>query len=807
MQVNELFRQSNTILLDGGMGTMLQAAGLKLGARPEELNITDPALIEGIHGQYAAAGSRIVNANTFGASAHKLAGSAYTLEQVITAGIENCKRACAPYGALTALDVGPLGELLEPSGTLAFEDAVAEYARIVKAGEAAGADLIFFETYTDLYELKAALLAAKENTHLPILASMSFEAGGRTFTGCTVESFAATARGLGADAVGINCSLGPKEIFPMAKRLAEAVPGNFPVFVKPNAGLPRADGSGYDITPQLFALQMKPYRELHLFAAGGCCGTTPEFIKLLNGTFAGCTPGRPAHRMPSVLCTPVDTVTVDGITVVGERINPTGKKRFQQALREGDMNYVLEQAVSQAEAGAQILDVNVGAPGVDEPVLMEQVVKALQSVTSLPLQLDSSNVEALARGLRVYNGKPIVNSTNGEPEKLAAILPLCKKYGAAIVGLAIDEKGIQPKAADRVAIARRITEAALAAGIPREDIYIDCLTLTASAQQEDVLATVQALEACKKELGVRTVLGVSNISFGLPCRTYLNTTFLTMAMYAGLDLAIMNPSSEEMMAAVYAYNVLTNRDKQSTKYIERFADRVPASTALTQAAKAAPAANAAESELTGPYAALMKAVEKGLKGDAAAHTRALLAEKQPLEVVDEALIPALDIVGAKYEKGTLFLPQLLQAASAAQSAFEEIKTAIAQKGEGSASKGRIVLATVKGDVHDIGKNIVKVILENYGFEVIDLGRDVPVETVVDTVREKDVHLVGLSALMTTTLKSMEETIAALHAAKLDCKIMVGGAVLTPEYAEKIGADWYAKDAKRSADIAKEFFGV
>ena len=807
MQVNELFKQSNTILLDGGMGTMLQAAGLKLGARPEELNITDPALIEGIHGQYAAAGSRIVNANTFGASAHKLAGSAYTLEQVITAGIENCKRACAPYGALTALDVGPLGELLEPSGTLAFEDAVAEYARIVKVGEAAGADLIFFETYTDLYELKAALLAAKENTRLPILASMSFEAGGRTFTGCTVESFAATARGLGADAVGINCSLGPKEIFPMAKRLAEAVPGNFPVFVKPNAGLPRADGSGYDITPQLFALQMKPYRELHLFAAGGCCGTTPEFIKLLNGTFAGCTPGRPAHRMPSVLCTPVDTVTVDGITVVGERINPTGKKRFQQALREGDMNYVLEQAVSQAEAGAQILDVNVGAPGVDEPVLMEQVVKALQSVTSLPLQLDSSNVEALARGLRVYNGKPIVNSTNGEPEKLAAILPLCKKYGAAIVGLAIDEKGIQPKAADRVAIARRITEAALAAGIPREDIYIDCLTLTASAQQEDVLATVQALEACKKELGVRTVLGVSNISFGLPCRTYLNTTFLTMAMYAGLDLAIMNPSSEEMMAAVYAYNVLTNRDKQSTKYIERFADRVPASTALAQAAKAAPAANAAEAELTGPYAALMKAVEKGLKGDAAAHTHALLAEKQPLEVVDEALIPALDIVGAKYEKGTLFLPQLLQAASAAQSAFEEIKTAIAQKGEGSASKGRIVLATVKGDVHDIGKNIVRVILENYGFEVLDLGRDVPVETVVDTVREKDVHLVGLSALMTTTLKSMEETIAALHAAQLDCKIMVGGAVLTPEYAEKIGADWYAKDAKRSADIAKEFFGV
>ena len=808
MQANELFTQPNTILLDGGMGTMLQAAGLKLGAKPEELNITDPALIEGIHAKYAAAGSRIINANTFGASAHKLAGSAYTLEEIIAAGIANCKRACAPYGALAALDVGPLGELLEPNGTLAFEDAVTEYGRIVRAGVAAGADLVFFETFTDLYELKAALLAAKENSTLPILASMSFEAGGRTFTGCTVESFAATARGLGADAIGINCSLGPKEIFPMAKRLAEAVPGSFPVFVKPNAGLPRADGSGYDITPQLYAMQMKPYRELNLFAAGGCCGTTPEFIQLLNGVFAGCKPGRPDHPMKSVICSPVSCVNVDGITVVGERINPTGKKRFQQALRENDMNYVLEQAVSQVEAGAQILDVNVGAPGVDEPALMEQVVKALQSVVSLPLQLDSSHAEALERGLRVYNGKPIVNSVNGEPEVLEKILPLCKKYGAAVVGLAIDKRGIQPKAEDRVAVARRIKDAALAVGIPQEDIYIDCLTLTASAQQQDVLATVEALHTCKTELGVRTILGVSNISFGLPCRTYLNTTFLTMAMYAGLDLAIMNPSSEEMMAAVYAYNVLINRDPQSTKYIERYANRVPASAALAKAAQAATVAQSGgEAELSGPYAPLMKAVEKGLKGEAAAQTRALLEAKEPLELVDEALIPALDIVGNKYEKGTLFLPQLLQAASAAQSAFEEIKTAIAKKGAANESKGRIVIATVKGDVHDIGKNIVKVILENYGFEVIDLGRDVPVETVVNTVREKDVHLVGLSALMTTTLKSMEETIAALHEAKLDCKIMVGGAVLTPEYAKKIGADWYAKDAKRSADIAKEFFGV
>ena len=813
MQASELFNQPNTILLDGGMGTMLQAAGMKLGTRPEDLNIENPELIRSIHVKYAAAGSRVVNANTFGASPHKLADSKYTLEEVITAGIANCKQAVAPYGALVTLDVGPLGELLEPSGTLAFEDAVAEYGRIVRAGVAAGADILYFETFTDLYEMKAALLAAKENSTLPIMASMSFEANGRTFTGCTVESFAATARGLGANAVGINCSLGPKEIFPMAKRLAEAVPGDFPVFVKPNAGLPRADGSGYDITPQLYAMQMKPYRELHLFAAGGCCGTTPEFIQMLNGVFADCKPGRPEHPMLSVICSPVDCVNVDGIIVVGERINPTGKKRFQQALRDGDMNYILEQAVSQAEAGAQILDVNVGAPGVDEPALMEQVVKALQSVVSLPLQLDSSHAEALERGLRVYNGKPIVNSVNGEPEVLEKVLPLCKKYGAAVVGLAIDERGIQPKAEDRVAIARRIKKAALEAGIPQEDIYIDCLTLTASAQQEDVLATVQALHTCKTELGVRTILGVSNISFGLPCRPYLNTTFLTMAMYAGLDLAIMNPSSEEMMAAVYAYNVLTNRDKQSGRYIARYADQVPASAALAKAmqdkaASGVPAAaEAAGPAVSGPYAPLMKAVEQGLKGEAAACTKALLAEKEPLELVDEALIPALDIVGVKYEKGKLFLPQLLQAASAAQSAFDEIKTAIAQRGGAGASKGRIVLATVKGDVHDIGKNIVKVILENYGFEVIDLGRDVPVETVVETVREKDVHLVGLSALMTTTLKSMEETIAALHAAKLDCKVMVGGAVLTPEYAEKIGADWYAKDAKQSADIAKEFFGA
>ena len=805
MRAEELFRTRETVLLDGAMGTMLQAAGLPLGARPEALNLEDPALIESIHARYAAAGSRILCANTFGASAHKLAGSGYTVEQVVDAAIRCARRAAQPYGSLVALDIGPLGELLEPAGTLPFEEAVEAFAEIVRAGAAAGADLILCETFTDLYELKAALLACRENCGLPVLASMSFEAGGRTFTGCGVESFAAAARGLGADALGINCSLGPKEILPMARALCGAVPGDYPVFVKPNAGLPRADGSGYDITPQLFAMQMKPYRELGLFAAGGCCGTTPDFIRALHRVFDGCAVGREARPLPSVLCTPVQRVVVDGITVVGERINPTGKKRFQQALREGDMDYVLAQAISQAESGAAVLDVNVGAPGVDEPALMEQVVKALQSVVSLPLQLDSSNAAALERGLRVYNGKPIVNSVNGEQAVLDKLLPLCKKYGAAVVGLTMDERGIPKTAAGRVAIAARIRDAALAAGIPLEDIYIDCLTLTASAQQEDVMATLDALRACKEELGVRTVLGVSNISFGLPCRPYLNTAFLTMAMYAGLDLAIMNPASEEMMGAVYAYGVLSGRDKQSGRYIARYAGRTMPSQAAQPAAPQASAPE--ETSAGGPYAPLMKAVEQGLKGEAAAHTRALLASRDPLDLVDHALIPALDAVGAGYEKGTLFLPQLLQSASAAQAAFEEIKAAVAKNGAPGASKGKIVLATVKGDVHDIGKNIVRVILENYGFEVLDLGRDVPPEKVVEAVRESGARLVGLSALMTTTLKSMAETIEALHKAKLDCKVMVGGAVLTERYALEIGADWYAKDAKRSADIAKEFYHV
>ena len=592
MQTSELFNQPNTILLDGGMGTMLQAAGMKLGTRPEDLNLENPELIRSIHAKYAAAGSRVVNANTFGASPHKLADSKYTLEEVITAGIANCKQAVAPYGALVTLDVGPLGELLEPSGTLAFEDAVAEYGRIVRAGVAAGADILYFETFTDLYEMKAALLAAKENSTLPIMASMSFEANGRTFTGCTVESFAATARGLGANAVGINCSLGPKEILPFAQRLCRVVPAGMPVFVKPNAGLPNLDGS-YDITPAEFAAEMAAYLPTGISMLGGCCGSEPESIRLLKELTQDKTPAAKTPIVRSRLCTPVRCVEVNGITVVGERINPTGKKRLQQALREGDSAYACAQAVAQAEAGAELLDVNAGLPDIDEPATLEMLVRELQSITDLPLQLDSSNKDALARALRIYNGKPIVNSVNGEQKVLDSILPLCKKYGAAVVGLALDEHGIPKTAEGRFEVAKRIVAATDAIGIPRGDVYIDCLTLTVSAEQSAAAETLKAITMCKKELGVRTVLGVSNISFGLPCRGYMNTTFLTLAMQAGLDLAIMNPNTPEMMAAVRAYRVLTSQDEKCNDYVAAYANVQVQTSQVAKTDAAAPAGGAA----------------------------------------------------------------------------------------------------------------------------------------------------------------------------------------------------------------------
>ena len=801
MQIREVFDRKRFVFLDGGMGTQLQARGLQPGQKPELAALEMPDVLTAIHTDYANAGADILLANTFGANAKKLAGCGHTVEDVVTASITCARKAADTTGALVALDIGPLGELLVPAGTLSFEDAYAEFAQVIRAGAAAGADLVFLETMTDLYELKAAILAAKENCTLPVFTSMSFESRGRTFTGCTVESYAVTAAGLGADAVGINCSLGPKEILPFAQRLCRSVPAGVPVFVKPNAGLPNPDGS-YNLDSDGFAAEMKEYTAIGVSMVGGCCGTTPAFIAKLHETFS---PLAPADKIPirrSCLCTPVRFVEVNGITVVGERINPTGKKRLQQALRDGDSAYPCTQAVAQAEAGAQVLDVNAGLPGIDEAATLEQLVKDLQAVTDLPLQLDSSNPEALSRALRIYNGKPIVNSVNGETETLEKILPLCKKYGAAVVGLALDKGGIPPTVEGRVAIARRIVDAAHAAGIPDEDIYIDCLCLTASAQQEGATQTLQALTRCKKELGVRTVLGVSNISFGLPCRGYLNTTFLTMAMSAGLDLAIMNPNTPEMMAAVRAYRVLTCQDPQSTDYVAAYAD---VQIQTTQTSKSA--ATVAEVSAAAPGGdALFEAVRRGLKAEARAAADAALTMREPLDVVNTSLIPALDAVGDGFEKGTVFLPQLLQAATAAQAAFEAIKAKIAASGQAQGSKGKIVIATVKGDVHDIGKNIVRVILENYGYDVLDLGRDVDPERVVEAVRQTGAKLVGLSALMTTTVPNMQATIEALHAANLDCKVMVGGAVLTPDYARDIGADYYCKDAKASADLAKQLLG-
>lgn len=799
MQIESIFERRRFVFLDGGMGTQLQQRGLQPGQKPELAALEMPEILTAIHADYAAAGADLLLANTFGANARKLAGTGYSVAQVVEASLSCARRGAASTGALVGLDIGPLGELLAPAGTLAFADAYAAFAEIVEAGVAAGADFVFLETMTDLYELKAAILAAKEHSHLPVFVSMSFESRGRTFTGCTVESYGVTAAGLGADAIGINCSLGPAEILPFAQRLCRTVPAGVPVFVKPNAGLPNPDGS-YNLDAAEFAREMQAYAAIGVSMVGGCCGTTPEYIARLRTVFGTLTPAQKVPVRRSCLCTPVRFVEVDGITVVGERINPTGKKRLQQALREGDSAYPCTQAVAQAEAGAQVLDVNAGLPGIDEAATLERLVTDLQAVTDLPLELDSSNPEALSRALRVYNGKPIVNSVNGEQKTLDTILPLCKKYGAAVVGLTMDEQGIPTSAEGRFAIAQKIVAAATAVGIPKEDIYIDCLTLTASAQQEGAVQTLEALCRCKQELGVRTILGVSNISFGLPCRGYLNTTFLTMAMAAGLDLAIMNPNTPEMMAAVRAYRVLTAQDPQSRDYVAAYADVQIQTQQVSKTATAeTPAAAAGD--------ALFEAVRRGLKAEAHEAARQALSTREPLDVVNASLIPALDVVGDGFEKGTIFLPQLLQAATAAQAAFEVVKEKIAAQGQPqTAGKGKIVVATVKGDVHDIGKNIVRVILENYGYDVLDLGRDVAPERVVEAVRTTGARLVGLSALMTTTVPNMKATIDALHQAKLPCQVWVGGAVLTPSFAKEIGADFYCKDAKASADLAKQILG-
>ena len=764
------------------MGTMLQARGLPVGAAPETATLEHPEWLREIHSAYLDAGSQIVYANTFGANREKLAHCGRTVAEVVPAAVSVAREAARGRG-LVALDVGPIGQLLEPTGTLEFEQAVDIFAEVVEAGAAAGADLIAIETMTDLQEARAALLAAREHSSLPVLVTMTYEATGRTFLGCSPACAALTLEGLGADAIGVNCSLGPREMPPLVEELLRWT--TLPIVLKPNAGLPHPDGSGYDISPEEFAHSLAALADLGVQVFGGCCGTTPEYIALLRRELEGRTVRRVTRTVPAAVCSGTQAVPIDRVRVIGERINPTGKKLMKEALRRGDVDYMLNQALAQTEAGADILDVNVGLPEIDEADMMVRTVKALQGVTDAPLQLDSTDPKVLERALRVYCGKAIVNSVNGEEESLSAILPLVKKYGAAVVGLTLDQGGIPKSAQARVEVARRILERALALGIRREDVYIDCLTLTVSAEQEGAAQTLTALRRVKEELGLKTVLGVSNISFGLPARPLVNQNFLAMAMAAGLDLPILNPNVDTMMAAVRCYHLLTNVDRDAREFIAAYGN-----AAVTTAISGGGAAPTAAASGRG----LAEVVEAGLKGEAAAAARTLLETREPMDVVDHVLIPALDKVGADFEQNRVFLPQLIQSAGAAQAAFEVIRESLSQRDGGTVSRGTVVLATVKGDIHDIGKNIVKVLLENYGYTVVDLGKDVSPQAVADAVVREHAAFCGLSALMTTTVGAMEETIDLLRREAPWCKVMVGGAVLTEDYARRMGADFYGKDA-------------
>ncbi len=778
----------NILILDGAMGTVLQQRGLPPGGQPELLNLTQPELLESIHREYIDAGSCVIYTNTFGANALKLAKTGHSVEEIVTAALAIAKKATAGTGARVALDVGPLGELLEPMGTLPFERAYELFREMMLAGANAGADLIVIETMTDLYETKAALLAAKENTNLPVFVTMSFEASGRTFTGCTVASMARTLEGLGADAIGLNCSLGPDQLTPLLKELCENT--RLPVIAKPNAGLPDPVDGHYSMGPEDFAQAVMKCVEAGVSIVGGCCGTSPAYIRQLSAALAQKKPGVRHYEETGFVCTPPVPVRLDGVRVIGERINPTGKKRFQQALLENDLDYILDVAVQQEDAGADILDVNVGYPGVDEVAMLPRVVKKLQSAVSLPLQLDSSNPDALEAGLRIYNGKAAVNSVNGEQDVLDRILPIVKKYGASVVGLTLDKGGIPQTAQGRVAIAQRILNAALSYGIPKEDVWIDCLTLTVSAQHDHSLETLKAVRTVRGGRGLQVVLGVSNISFGLPNRTLITQNFLVQAMHAGLTLPIINPNQKEMMDAVAAFRVLSGEDKECRAYVARFAGE----TSAVQT-------TAVPGTLT-----LDDAIIRGLRSEAGKLAKEALSTESELSLVEGHLIPALDKVGEGYEAGKLFLPQLLSAAQAAQAVFEVIRTSIANKGSVPIKKGKLIVATVQGDIHDIGKNIVKTVLENYGYEVLDLGRDVPPETIVEAVTEQNVGLVGLSALMTTTLPAMVETIHLLRDLPNPPVTFVGGAVVTPEFAQQMGADYYAKDARQSVEIARKVLG-
>ncbi|MBQ6369978.1 MAG: homocysteine S-methyltransferase family protein [Firmicutes bacterium] len=854
--------RKKTYILDGAMGTQLQQAGMRSGEDTNDYLLDHPDVVEGIHRRYVEAGSDIIYAPVFTVNRYRICQRGELIEDDIRRLMAPGQKVKADMAAegreiFVALDMGPLGEMVEPLGALTFEEAYQTYQRLVLAGAKAGADLVVIETMTDLYETKAAVLAAKENCDLPVIVSMSFDEGGRTFTGTSLETMALQLEGLGADAVGINCSLGPDQIYPMIRQLQGYT--SLPVFAKPNAGLPDPATGEYDITEEDFARSMEPFIKAGVNMIGGCCGTSPEYIgrlaekiqeydewKKLRDAAGGSAPEAQVSSFgdgiqyitsaeditgaedipPLKVSSRSRAVTVDHVTVIGERLNPTGKKRMKQALLDGDFDYLLNQAIDQVDTGAGILDVNVGVPGLDEVAMMPKVVKKVQSITDLPLQIDSSNPAAIEAALRVYNGKAIVNSVNGEEKVMDQILPLVKKYGAAVIGLTLDDKGIPGTAEERFAIAERILQRALDHGIPKQDVIIDCLTLTASAQQKEVNETLRAVRMVRERLGLHTALGVSNVSFGLPLRPVINRTFLTLAMENGLDLPIINPNDEDMMASVYAFNVLKNVDETAQAFIERYTEKkaicsivdAGAQVALTSGGSGSTGGSGASGSTgsTGSSGStgarnqehdIFFAVERGLEKDTVTAVNALLEEHTEMEIVSGYMIPALDRVGKKFEDGSLFLPQMLQAAQAAQAGFEIIKDRLAGSGEASVSQGEVVIATVHGDIHDIGKNIVKVIMDNYGFHMIDLGKNVPAEEIVRTVKERGIRLVGLSALMTTTLKSMEETIAAVRQAAPECRVMVGGAVLTDSYAKQIGADYYCSDAMKSVEAAQHVFGI
>lgn len=779
------------LLFDGGMGTMLQAYGLKGGELPEGLNIKNPDIILKVHKDYVAAGADVITTNTFGANRYKLEGSGYSLDEVIKSAVKIAREAAGDK--LVAHDIGPIGQLMEPYGTLSFQNAYDAFKEQIVAGTAAGADLIVIETMSDIYEAKAAILAAKENSHLPVICTMTFQADGRTLTGSDPMTMVNIISHLGVDALGINCSLGPEEILPLLSQVLKY--STVPVIVQPNAGLPTlVEGKTfYNISPERFGHYMAEAAIMGAVILGGCCGTTPQHIKAVREAIVGLKPVKPEVKKLTAVSSATTTVLLgEEAKIIGERINPTGKKRLKEALRNADMDFLLREAVAQRDAGAHILDVNVGLPEIDEKAMMVKAVSELQSILNLPLQLDSVSPEVIEAAARICSGRPIINSVNGEEKIMNAIFPIAKKYGCLVVALTLDENGIPEKAEDRLKIAERIVKRAGEFGIDREDIIVDCLVLTASAQQKEVQETIKAVALVKEKLGLKTTLGVSNVSFGLPDRELLNRTFLAMALTSGLDAPILNPMAEAMVNTIRAYNVLWNIDKEAVQYI-RSCSTIDVKPAVKEREESYD---------------LKKIIIDGMKEEAAPMVKQLLTELEGMEIVDSYLIPALDVVGQKYESGEIFLPQLIQAAETVKRAFEVIRNNVL-KNEGEVLreyKGKIVIATVKGDIHDIGKNIVKILLENYGFEIYDLGKDVQIERVVEKVKEEKAALVGLSALMTTTVKSMEDTIKALRQHCPDSKVIVGGAVLNEDYAKMIGADFYAKDAGEAVKIARKFYG-